>query len=89
MFHFPVKFGMPAGVTAVGLASVSAEVSWDGGSTWSKATVTNCAVGAASATSCTVEVKNRASGAASLRIHALDRAGRSVTQTIVDAYAVS
>lgn len=88
IFHFWVTFGMPAAVTAARLANASADVSWDGGSTWSKNEIRRCVPAQASATTCMVEVKNRASGAASLRIHALDRAGRSVTQTIVDAYAV-
>ncbi len=89
MFDFAVKFGMPAGVTAVPLSSVSVDVSWDGGTTWSGSKVKKCSLGAASVTRCAVEVKNRAGGAASLRIQGVDRAGRSVTQTIVDAYAVS
>ena len=39
-------------------------------------------------TSCKVQVRNQAGGHASLRVSATDAAGRTVTQEVIDAYAV-
>ena len=36
----------------------------------------------------TVKLKNQGSGSASFRVSAADTAGRAVTQTVIDAYAV-
>ena len=59
------------------------EASWNGGATWSPA-ATRCK-GAA----CTVQIRNPGSGSASLRVTATDAAGRSVVQTVGDAYGVA
>ncbi len=92
-FGFGLKLSMPMGVTAVPVLAPTVEVSWDGGTTWRAAGVTGCAAGKVSGsaglvTQCAVSVQNTAGGSASLRVSATDTSGRSVTETIVDAYAV-
>jgi hypothetical protein len=59
------------------------DASWNGGTTWSPATA-RCKLA-----SCTVQVRNPGSGSASLRVTATDAAGRSVVQTVIDAYGVA
>jgi hypothetical protein len=92
-FSFGLVLSMPAGVTAVPVPRPRVEVSWDGGGTWQAAAVSGCATSRADSpagvgTRCAVQVGNHASGAASLRITATDASGRSVRETIADAYAV-
>jgi hypothetical protein len=92
-FSFDVRVGTPPRVEAVGLTKLRVEISWDGGTTWADATLRNCSLakpGRGGASSgCTAQVRNPAAGSASLRVSASDSAGRTVTQTIVDAYAVT
>jgi hypothetical protein len=89
-----LRFRMPPEVATAPLARVGAEVSWDRGATWAPAELSGCADGGApvktkpKAAGCTVRVTNRQSGSASLRITAADTAGRTVSQTVIDAYAV-
>ena len=85
-FSFELAFGMPAEAERKPIARATVEVSWDGGATWHQARLQGC--GPKTRRSCTVVLLNPASGSASLRVSATDTAGRSVTQTIVDAYAV-
>ena len=93
-YAFGLVLSMPAGVTAVPVTGPQVDVSWDGGATWQAATVSGCATSRADSpagvgTRCSVQVRNHPSGAsASLRVSATDASGRSVRQTIVDAYAV-
>lgn len=82
-FRFGVSLGMPPEVTTAPTSSVAVEISWDGGVSWEQARLSACG-----SSGCTVQVLNRKSGSASLRVTASDTAGRSVTQTIIDAYAV-
>jgi len=85
-FSFGLSFGMPAEVEQKPIADVAVDVSWDGGATWQPAALQGC--GGSAKQGCTVRLRNPATGSASLRVSATDTAGRSVTQTIVDAYAV-
>ena len=55
----------------------------DKGTTWTKAVLKNCG-----ASGCTAQVQNIRNKSASLRVTATDTAGRSVRQTVVDAYLV-
>ena len=82
-YRFEVAFPMPEGATASPLAHRSLDVSWDQGVTWEPLALKNCDKGA-----CSVTVRNRAGAKASLRARADDTLGRSVEQTIIDAYAV-
>ena len=82
-FSFGVAFRLAPGAAPSPVRDVSVETSWDGGGSWSPAS-TRCKLG-----SCTVQVRNSRSGSASLRITASDAAGRSVVQTVLDAYGVS
>jgi subtilisin family serine protease len=82
-FSFGVAFRMPIEVEPAPLADVSVEISWDGGAAWTNAALRSCG-----ATGCTAQVQNVRNGSASLRITATDAAGRSVRQTVVDAYLV-
>ncbi len=82
-YRFEVAFPMPEGVTASPLAHRSLDVSWDQGATWEPLALKDCGKGA-----CSVTVRNRAGAKASLRARADDTLGRSVEQTIIDAYAV-
>ena len=81
-YSFTVAFAMPNGVKTLPVVTPTVQLSWDDGKTWSAAR-TSCA-----STSCTVEVTNRAGGRASLRVHAADTAGRTVTQDVIRAYSV-
>jgi len=83
-FSFDLGFRMPPEVVVRPLARVSVEVSWDGGATWTALDARACL----KKKSCTVELKNQRSGSASFRVSAADTAGRAVTQTVIDAYAV-
>ncbi len=92
-FAFGLRFGVPRGATAAALRSVTAEISWNGGRTWSRIGLTGCTPGPPSARegaagACRARVTNRTGQRASLRIRATDRAGRSVSQTVVGAYLV-
>jgi hypothetical protein len=92
-FTFDVGLGMPQFVPAVPLARRSIEVSTDRGVTWHRADVNRCSVtrtpSAGAVTHCGVRVHNPKRGTVSLRVGATDVAGRTVTQTVLDAYAVS
>ncbi len=83
-YSFGISFAMPNGVKTAAIASRSVDVSWDGGKTWKAAKVSACAEN-----SCTVAVKNKPGGSASLRVKATDASGRTVAQKVVDAYAVA
>ena len=83
-FSFGLGFRMPPEVAVKPLARVSVEVSWDGGTSWTALDARGCL----KQKSCTVKLKNQRSGSASLRVSAADTAGRAVTQTVIDAYAV-
>ncbi|MFF5218340.1 S8 family serine peptidase [Micromonospora sp. NPDC000442] len=71
----------PAGVAAPTGTSLRVEVSFDGGRTWRKASVR------AHGTRHTATVP-AGQGAVSLRVHASDRAGNTVEQTVIDAYGL-
>ena len=83
-FSFDLGFRMPPEVVVKPLARVSVEVSWDGGASWTALDARECL----KKKSCTVKLKNQRSGSASFRVSAADTAGRAVTQTVIDAYAV-
>ncbi len=92
-YAFGLRLSMPMGVTAVPVTAPTVEISWDGGATWRPAGVHGCAAGkvagsAGLVTQCDVSVRNEPGGSASLRVGAVDTSGRSVTETITDAYAV-
>ena len=82
-FSFGVGFRLAPGAAPSPITSVVVEVSWNGGTTWSPA-ASKC-----KRASCTVQVRNPSSGSASLRVTATDAAGRSVVQTVSDAYGVA
>jgi hypothetical protein len=82
-FSFGVAFRLAPGATPSPITSVAVDASWNGGTTWSPATA-RCKLA-----SCTVQVRNPGSGSASLRVTATDAAGRSVVQTVIDAYGVA
>ncbi|MFI0796571.1 S8 family serine peptidase [Micromonospora rubida] len=71
----------PTGVSAPTGTSLRVEVSFDGGRTWRKAPVQ----GHGTRFTATVPAGR---GTVSLRVHANDRAGDSVDQTVVDAYGL-
>ncbi|MFC8297939.1 S8 family serine peptidase [Micromonospora orduensis] len=71
----------PAGVPAPKGASVRVEVSFDGGVTWRAAPTR----GSGTRYTATVPAGR---GTVSLRVHARDRAGNTVEQTVVDAYGL-
>ena len=81
-YSFSVGFRMPTGVTTLAVVTPTIQLSWDDGATWSKART------ACTGTSCTVEVTNRSGGRASLRVTAVDTAGRTVSQDVIRAYSV-
>jgi hypothetical protein len=81
-YDFTVRFSMPDTVEMRPIVKRSVDISWDGGQTWRPAG-TSCGD-----TSCKVQVRNQADGHASLRVSATDAAGRTVTQEVIDAYAV-
>ena len=82
-YDFGVSFSMPNGLETLPVTKHSVEISWDGGTTWKATKLSAC-----DATSCQVRVTNKAGGSASLRVKATDAGGRTVKQTIVDAYVV-
>jgi hypothetical protein len=82
-FSFGVRLRLPPGARPSPITKVGIETSWDRGVSWSAAS-SRCKLG-----SCTVQTRNPRSGSASLRVTASDAAGRSVTQTVLDAYGVS
>jgi subtilisin family serine protease len=91
--QFAVTFSMPAEVAAKPLISEKVQVSWDEGKTWGPNAVVRCTPMPADSagghpTRCAVAVAGHAPGKATLRVTATDTAGNSVTQTVVDAYAV-
>jgi hypothetical protein len=87
-----VSFGMPERVSAVPLARHTIEASTDGGTTWHPVTQERCSVTrgpeTGAVTDCGFRVHNPAHGTVSLRVNATDVAGRTVSQTVLDAYAV-
>jgi len=89
-YSFDLRFGLPPEVQAAPLARRTVDISWDGGATWTPADLRSCPLigKQAGKQGCTVRVVNRAAGTASLRVTAEDTAGHSVSQTIIDAYAV-
>ena len=82
-YDFTVAFSMPDTVKAPRIVKRSVDISWDGGQTWRPAKLTKCGD-----TSCKVEVRNEAGRQASLRVAATDALGRTVSQQVIDAYAV-
>jgi len=81
-YDFEVGFAMPNGVETLPLSAHSIEISWDQGATW-KPAATVCGK-----TSCAVRVNNKSGAKASIRVSATDTGGRTVDQTIIDAYSV-
>jgi hypothetical protein len=71
----------PAGVPAPTGASVRVEVSFDGGATWRSAPTR----GSGTRYTATVPAGH---GTVSLRVHAADRAGNTVDQTVLQAYGL-
>jgi subtilisin family serine protease len=93
-FSFGLALRMPPEVAVAPATRIGVEISWDGGATWAAADLRSCPVAglthnANDGKGCAVRVRNRAGSSASLRVAATDAAGRSVTQTVVDAYAVA
>jgi subtilisin family serine protease len=82
-YRFEVAFSTPQDAVASRIEHRRVEVSWDRGTTWQRLPLSRCEKDA-----CSVTVSNRAGATASLRAEAEDRLGRSVEQTILDAYAV-
>ncbi|MBA2956267.1 hypothetical protein GON03_18165 [Nocardioides sp. MAH-18] len=82
-YRFEVAFPTPQGPAASRIEHRRVEVSWGHGTTWERLPLSRCEKDA-----CSVTVSNRAAATASLRAEAEDRLGRSVEQTIIDAYAV-
>ena len=81
-YDFSVRFSMPDTVELLGSSSAAST---------SRGTAARPGVRRATRcgdTSCKVEVRNQAGGHASLRVSATDAAGRTVTQEVIDAYAV-
>jgi hypothetical protein len=92
--RFAVRFSAPEGVAAAPVRSPVVEVSWDHGTTWRRVTVTGCSsteVDSAGGhpTTCGVRLHDASTGTASLRVTGVDTAGRTVSQTVVDAYSVA
>jgi subtilisin family serine protease len=83
-YEFDVHFAMPDTVQTRAIVKSNIEISWDGGESWLRPDKMRC-----EATSCTVRVRNQAGDKASIRVSATDAAGRSVSQRIIDAYAVA
>ncbi|MGK5673671.1 S8 family serine peptidase [Micromonospora sp. URMC 106] len=81
------QFSLPVYVTRQGadevrISSLTVDVSYDDGRTWSPATVT------AAGDHWNVGVTHPTSGYASLRVRATDAAGNAVEQSVVRAYAI-
>jgi hypothetical protein len=83
-YTFDLVFQMPQGLPTRPVVSRRVQISWDHGTTWQHFEPARCG-----ATSCEIAVRNRAGRKASLRVEAVDDQGRSVRQTVLDAYAVS
>ncbi len=79
---FGVRFRFPPEADPRPIRRARVDISWNGGSTWTRADA-RC-----KNATCSVRVRNPQSGSASLRVTAVDAAGHSLTQTIVDAYTV-
>jgi hypothetical protein len=73
----------PPRVRLLAITKMAVELSWDRGATWTRAALRGC-----TATGCTAQVQNVRNTSASLRVTATDALGRSVRQTVVDAYLV-
>ncbi|MEV6814178.1 S8 family serine peptidase [Micromonospora sp. NPDC051296] len=80
-FHIPVRVEPQPGTPAAKIASLTVEVSYDGGKTWRSAQVKKTG----SEWKATVQ-HPRAAGHVSLRASARDTAGNTVTQRIIQAY---
>ena len=92
-YSFGVRFGMPAGVVATPTSKVAVSISWDGGATWTRTPLSGCWVkpqhnGTGKDSGCTASVTNHAHGSATVRVSATDKAGRTIDQTVVNAYSV-
>lgn len=83
-YAFNVGVRMPPDADARRITSLRVELSWDHGGSWATLTPDRCA----SAGQCSYQVQNPRSGWATLRVTAHDAAGRSVRQTIANAYTV-
>jgi hypothetical protein len=83
-YNFSVRFSMPDTVKTRPIVKHSMKISWDGGKTWLPVSLTNC-----SDTACEVQVVNHHSGHASLQVSAVDAAGHTVTQRIINAYGIN
>ena len=82
-YTFGLEFDMPDTIDTRPVVKRQVEISWDGGETWRPATKITCRVA-----SCTATVKNLPGESASLRVSGTDEAGSTVTQEIINAYAV-
>jgi subtilisin family serine protease len=82
-YTFDIAFQMPDTLPTRPVVERSVQVSWDHGETWQNVALDKCG-----GSSCEVAVRNVAGHTASLRVRATDDLGRSVRQTIVDAYRV-
>ncbi|HKD97559.1 MAG TPA: S8 family peptidase [Micromonosporaceae bacterium] len=82
-FRLDLTPGVQAGGPASPVTAVTVSYSTNGGKTWHRATVTRGPDGGWHAT-----IANPASGFVSLRVSATDKAGASVTETIIRAYGV-
>ena len=81
-YTFAVHFSMPDTVKTQPIVKHSVKISWNGGKTWLPVPLT------CGDTTCKAQVLNHRSGHASLRAWGVDAAGRTVTQRIINAYAI-
>jgi subtilisin family serine protease len=82
-YNFSVRFSMPDSVKTLPIVKRSMKISWNGGKTWLPVSLT------CGDTTCKAQVLNHRSGHASLRVWAVDAAGRTLNQRIINAYAIT
>ena len=83
-YAFNVGVRMPPDAAARPITSLQVQLSWDNAKSWKTLRPTRCA----SAGQCSYRVQNQPSASATLRVIARDAGGRSVRQTIANAYRV-
>jgi subtilisin family serine protease len=83
IFTIPLRYERAPGAAAVPLKSIAVHVSYDGGKTWTPATMS----GTGDRRVATVRHPGKA-GHAALRVTAVDTAGNSVEQAVFNAYAL-
>jgi hypothetical protein len=83
-YRFDVGVRMPPDATPRPITSLQVQLSWNSGGSWKTLAPITCA----SAGQCSYRVLNQPLGSATLRVIARDAGGRSVHQTIANAYKV-